>query len=137
MSYSSSSGGAKVRIYKLNAFARFQRRERISDASLVNAIRSAEDGLVDADLGGRLIKQRIARAGQGKSGGYRTVIAFQRGERAVFFFGFAKNERSNIDSDELEEFRHLAHVYLQLSANKIAALIEDNELMEVNNDEAD
>jgi hypothetical protein len=62
-------GVARVRIYKLKAFARFQRKERISDASLVKAIRSAEDGLVDADLGGGLIKQRIARAGQGKSGG--------------------------------------------------------------------
>jgi hypothetical protein len=86
---------------------------------------------VDADLGGGLIKQRIARAGQGKSGGYRTVIAFRRGERAVFFLGFAKNERSNIDNDELEEFRRLAHVYLHLGANKIAALIEDNELMAI------
>jgi hypothetical protein len=65
------------------------------------------------------------------------VIAFRRGERAVFFFGFAKNERSNIDNDELDEFRRLAHVYLHLSANKMPALIEDNELLEVNNDEAD
>jgi hypothetical protein len=123
-------GVARVRIYKLKAFARFQRKERISDASLLKAVRSAEEGLVDADLGGGLIKQRIARAGQGKSGGYRTVIAFRRGERAVFLFGFAKNERSNIDDDELDEFRRLAHVYLHLSANKIAALIENNELME-------
>jgi hypothetical protein len=126
-----------VRIYKLQAFARFQRKERISDASLVKAIRGAEQGLVDADLGGGLIKQRIARAGHGKSGGYRTVIAFRRGERAVFLFGFAKNERSNIDDDELDEFRRLARVYLHLSANKIAALIEDDELMEVSNDETD
>jgi hypothetical protein len=123
-----------VRIYKLKAFARFQRKERISDASLAKAIRSAEAGLVDADLGSGLIKQRIARAGRGKSGGYRTVIAFRRGKRAVFFFGFAKNDRSNIDGEELDEFRRLAQVYLELSAEKIAALIEDNELMEVTAD---
>lgn len=120
-----------MRIYKLKAFARFQRRERISDASLARAIRSAEDGLVDADLGGGLIKQRIARPGQGKSGGYRTVIAFRRGERAVFLFGFAKNERSNIDGEELQEFKRLAHVFLELNAKQIAALMEDDELMEV------
>jgi hypothetical protein len=125
-----------VRIYKLKAFARFQRKERMSDASLVEAIHRAEEGLVDADLGAGLIKQRIARAGQGKSGGYRTVIAFRRRERAVFFFGFAKNERSNIDDEELEEFKCLAHVFLELSAKKIAALIEDNELMEVTDDQA-
>jgi hypothetical protein len=78
-----------------------------------------------------LIKQRVARAGQGKSGGYRTVIAFRRGEREVFLFGFAKNERGNIDGEELREFKRLAHVFLELSAQQIAALIEDNELTEL------
>jgi hypothetical protein len=88
-------------------------------------------------LGGGLIKQRIARAGQGKSGGYRTVIAYRRSERAVFFFGFAKNERSNIDDDELAEFKLLARVFLELSVSKIAALIEDKELMEVTDGHTD
>jgi hypothetical protein len=99
--------------------------------------RSAEGGLVDADLGGGLIKQRIARVGQGKSGGYRSVIAFRRGERAVFLFGFAKNERSNIDDEELQEFKRLALVFLELNARQIAPLIDDNELMEVRDDKAD
>ncbi|MSO77769.1 MAG: type II toxin-antitoxin system RelE/ParE family toxin [Alphaproteobacteria bacterium] len=89
-----------MRVYKLKAFARFQRRERIADKVLAKAVRVAEDGLVDADLGGGLIKQRVARSGQGKSGGYRTVIAYRRGDRAVFLFGFAKNERANLDDDD-------------------------------------
>jgi hypothetical protein len=127
-------GGGCAWIFKLKAFARFQRKERISDASLARAIRRAEDGLVDADLGGGLIKQRIARPGQGKRGDYRTVIAFRSGERAVFLFGFAKNERGNIDGEELQEFRSLAHVFLELNAEQITALIEDNELIEVNDD---
>jgi hypothetical protein len=80
-----------VRVYKLKAFARFQRRERIADRALAKAMQSAEQGLVDADLRGGLIKQRIARPGQGKSGGYRTVIAYRRGDLAVFLYGFAKN----------------------------------------------
>jgi hypothetical protein len=126
-----------MRIYKLKAFARLQRKERIPDASLIKAVRSAEGGLVGADLGGGLIKQRIARVGQGKSGGYRSVIAFRRGERAVFFFGFAKNERSNIDGEELQEFKRLALVFLELNAKQIATLIDDNELMEVRDDKAD
>lgn len=67
------------RIYKLQGFARFQRKERISDATLRKTIGSVEAGLVDADLGGGLVKQRLARAGQGKSGSYRTLIAFRRG----------------------------------------------------------
>ena len=124
-----------TRIYKLRGFARFQRKERISDASLRKAIGGVEAGLIDADLGGGLVKQRLARTGQGKSGGYRTVIAIKRGDRAVFLYGFAKNERSNIDADELEEFRQLARGFLGLTAQQIAALITDNELMEVTYDD--
>jgi hypothetical protein len=124
-----------TRIYKLKGFARFQRKERISDATLQKAIGNAEAGLVDADLGGGLVKQRLARPGQGKSGGYRTVIAFRRGERAVFFYGFAKNERSNIDAEELDEFRRLARGFFEMTAQQIAKLIAENELMEVTNDE--
>ncbi len=73
-----------TRIYKLRGFARFQRKERISDALLRKAINGVEAGLIHADLGGGLVKQRLPRPGQGKSGGYRTVIAIKRGDRAVF-----------------------------------------------------
>jgi hypothetical protein len=124
-----------TQIFKLRGFARFQRKERISNAMLRKAIEGAETGLIDADLGGGLIKQRLARAGQGKSGGYRTVIALRRADRAVFLYGFAKNERGNIDEDELEEFRQLARGYLGLSLKQIAALVAANELTEVTNDE--
>ena len=79
-------------VYKLKAFARFQRREKLDNAALCRAVREANRGVVDADLGGGRIKQRIARSGHGKSGGFRTLIAFQRGERAVFLFGFAKKD---------------------------------------------
>ena len=75
----------------------FQKREVIDDAALTRAVANAEIGLVDADLGGGLIKQRIARFGQGKRGGYRTIIAYRQGGRAVFLFGFAKNERDNLE----------------------------------------
>ena len=124
-----------TRIYKLKGFTRFQRKERISDASLRRAIDGAEAGLVDADLGTGLVKRRLARAGQGKSGGYRTVIAFRRGERAVFLYGFAKNERGNIDAEELDEFRRLARGFFEMSAKQLAMLIEDGQLMEVSDDE--
>ena len=94
-------------------------------------MRSAEDGLVDADLGGGLIKQRVARPGQGKSGGYRTVIAYRHGDLAVFLLGFAKNERANIDDDELEELKRQARVFLGLSEDQIEAAIAEDELTEV------
>ena len=123
--------GGGVRIYKLKSFTRFQRAERISDAALVAAVRRAVDGLIEADLHGGLIKQRVAREGQGKSGGYRTLIAFRRGERAVFLFGFAKNMRSNIDADELEDLRSRGQGFLVLAADRLARLVEDGDLTEV------
>jgi hypothetical protein len=90
-----------VRIFKTKLFARFARRERIPDSSLAEAIWRAGQGLVDANLGGGLIKQRVAREGQGRSGGHRTLIAYRSGDFAIFLFGFAKRDRDNIDADEL------------------------------------
>lgn len=93
-------------------FAKFARRERISEAALVEAIRRAERGLIDADLGGGVIKQRVARPGGGRSGGYRTLIAVRFGDFAVFLFGFAKNDRGNIGPDELGDLRIVAKQWL-------------------------
>jgi hypothetical protein len=126
-----------MRVYKIKGFARFQRRERITDKSLAEAVLGAEQGLVDADLGGGLIKQRVARPGQGKSGGFRTLIAYRRGERAVLLFGFAKNERANIDDDELDEWRRVGRTYLELDDKGVKAAIAANELIEVSHDETD
>ena len=124
-----------MRVYKIKGFARFQRHERIADTALVEAIGTAERGLVDADLGGGLIKQRIARPGQGKSGGFRTVIAYRRSQRAVFLFGFAKNERANIGDDELEEWRQIGQLYLALDEQRVEAAITAQEFMEVRHGE--
>ena len=85
-----------VQVYVTKTFRRFQRRELIGDQALRQAIERAEAGLVDADLGKGLIKQRVARTGQGRSGGYRTIIALRSGHRAFFLFGFAKSAQSNV-----------------------------------------
>ena len=124
-----------MKVYKIKGFVRFQRRERIADKALAEAILAAERGLVDADLGGGLIKQRIARPGQGKSGGFRTLTAYRRSERAVFLFGFAKNERDNIDDDELETLRERGQVFLALSTGQLARLLAEGDLTEVEYDE--
>jgi len=124
-----------MRVYKIKGFVRFQRRERIADKALAEAILAAERGLVDADLGGGLIKQRIARPGQGKSGGFRTLTAYRRSERAVFLFGFAKNERDNVDDDELETLRERGRVFLTLSTGQLARLQAEGDLTEVEYDE--
>jgi hypothetical protein len=99
---------ARVRIFRNKPFTRFARRARITDAELCEAISNIERGLVDADLAGGVIKQRIARKGSGKSGGFRAVILLRMGERAFFVHGFAKSDRDNIRDDELAALKKLA-----------------------------
>jgi hypothetical protein len=123
-----------MRIYKTRWLARFARQQHIADASLREAIVRAEQGLIDADLGGGLIKQRVARLGQGRSGGYRMIVAYRMKDRAVFLYGFAKNERENIDRPELEALREIAAIWLNANAERIALGIAEDELQEVPND---
>lgn len=72
-----------MRVFKTKQFACFARRQQIADASLIEAVQRAEHGLLDAELGG-VVKQRVARPGQGRSGGYRVLLAYRRKARAVF-----------------------------------------------------
>jgi hypothetical protein len=120
-----------VRIFKTKWFIRFARRERIKDRDLSEAIARAGRGLVDADMGGGVIKQRVARAGQGRSGGYRTVIAYRSGDRAVFLYGFAKSERDNIGADELTTFKELAAAWLKADGTKLDAQVRDGVAEEI------
>jgi hypothetical protein len=99
--------------------------------ALKDAIARAEKGFIDADLGGGVIKQRIARPGQGRSGGYRSVILFRKEELAFFVYGFAKSNRDNIEPDEVAGFRKLAKGYLALSEKQIATMLKDERLKEV------
>ena len=124
-----------MKIYKNKIFARFARGQRISDAALCEAIDRAERGLVDADLGGGVIKQRVARPNEGRSGGFRTIIFFRVEERAFFVFGFAKNQQENISALELKAFKLLAQTLLSNTDEEIQRLVEAEELEEVICDE--
>jgi hypothetical protein len=66
--------------------------ERISDAKFCAAVQDADAGRIAADYGGGVIKQRIARPGGGKSGGYRTIILYRHRDKAFFVYGFAKSD---------------------------------------------
>ena len=112
-------------------FARFARKERLDDRRLCEAIARAGRGLIDADLGGSLIKQRVARQGGGRSGGYRTVIAYRAAQRGVFLHGFGKSERDNIDQRELDDLKKLAKHFLGYSDSQIAMALAQSELREV------
>jgi hypothetical protein len=120
-----------LRVFVTRQFGRFARGERMADDRLCEAIERAESGLIDADLGGGLIKQRVARPGQGRSGGYRTVVAYRRLGRAVFLYGFAKNERDNIGPDDLAALKKLAAVYLGATMAALDAWCRGGELREV------
>jgi len=120
-----------LRIFKNKVFTRFAKKSGISDAALCKAVIDAERGLIDADLGGGVIKQRVAREGGGKSGGFRTMVLFRTGTRAFFVYGFAKNERDNIELNELTEFRRLAARMLNYSDAELRHAISNNKLIEV------
>lgn len=92
-------------------------------------------GLYEADLGGGLLKKRIARAGQGKSGGFRTLVATNKGDRWIFVFGFSKNERANIDKREEEALKKLSAHLLSLSSEDLVVAQRNDELIEVICDE--
>jgi len=125
-----------VRVFKTKWFARFASREEIDDLNLVAVLREIENGLVDADYGGGLIKKRIARAGGGKSGGYRSIIAYKSEVRCVFLYCFAKNDKENLDKSELREYKEAASVFLRLTSAEISLALESRKLEEVKyNDE--
>lgn len=120
-----------MRTFATRTFRRFQRKEGISGTALLEAVERAGRGLVDANLGGGLIKQRVARKGQGRSGGYRTILAFRAGERSIFLYGFAKNERDNIDQDELRRWRIAGRVVLEGDEHWLETAIATGDLTEI------
>ena len=120
-----------MRVFKSRWFQRFARKEGIADAVLREAVARAEKGRIDADLGADVIKQRIARPGQGKSKGYRTIILFRRGAMAFFVYGFAKNQRANINDDEEQQFKQAAKHVLALTEKQLAELLTRGDFMEV------
>ena len=124
-----------MRTFKTKAFTRFAEKAGISDVALCRAVRDAERGLVAADLGGGVIKQRIARPGQGKSGGFRTLIVFRAGTRAIFVHGFAKSEKDNIGKDELVALKKLAAELLGYDDKTLARAVAAEVLLEVKCDE--
>jgi len=126
-----------VRIFKTKWVARFARRERISDASLKDAIERAERGIIDTDLGGGLIKQRVARPGQGRSGGFRMIVAYRTEAKAFFLYGFAKNDLDNIEDDELQTLRDLASDMLTRNDATLQRAKEEGELQEIDDGETD
>ena len=120
-----------MRIFRNKSFTRFAKKAALDDSALLKAIDDAERGLIDARLGGGVIKQRVARLGQGKSGGFRAIILYKAHELAFFVHGFAKSDRDNIGSDELAALKLLASQMLSYDNQSIAKAVESGTLIEV------
>jgi hypothetical protein len=120
-----------LKVYKTHVFNKWSKKEGITDASLRGAVGEICEGLIDAELGGGLLKKRMAKPGHGKRGSYRTLLAFRNSQRAIFLTGFSKNEVANISSDEREVFKKLCAIYLNATLKELEIMCKAKKLIEV------
>ncbi len=120
-----------MRIFKSKWFNKWAEKEGLTDKALAEAITEMEDGLNDGELGGHVYKKRAAIQGQGKRGGLRTIIAFKVDDKSFFMFGFAKNQKDNIDKKELKALKLMAKDLLSYLDKQLKQAIKANELIEV------
>jgi hypothetical protein len=124
-----------MQIFKSKAFQRWADKEGLSDLGLHIAVAELERGVIDADLGGGVFKKRVAITGRGKSGGLRTLLAYKKGDRIFFIYGFAKNVKANITSNELHALKTYAHILLTYSETDVNQAVLSGALIEVTRDE--
>lgn len=120
-----------MRVFKTKEFAKWARIEGLGDDALASAAAEMEQGLLDARLGGQVVKKRVALPGKGKRGGSRTLVAFRHGDKAFFIYGFAKNARANISDKELKALKLLAMELLNYPAQSLRQAMEAGELIEI------
>lgn len=120
-----------MQIYKTRLFEKWADKEGLTDEALCVAVDEMERGLIDVDLGGHMVKKRVALPGRGKRGGSRTLLAYRMGDRAFFVYGYTKNERDNIDGRELQALRRLAVIYLSFDTGQLDKALTDGNLIEV------
>jgi hypothetical protein len=122
-------------VFVTKTFARWMRKSQVTDLDILGATEEMVQGLIDANLGGYLVKKRVALRGRGKSAGARTIVATKFEQRWIFLFGFEKNERSNIDANELKVLQELASSLLDLDQQAIASAVSAGQLFQLQGDE--
>lgn len=120
-----------MRVFKTRHFQRWMRKTELTDAALRRAVGEMAAGLIDAELGGGVVKKRVGMAGRGKRGGARTLVATNKGNRWFFVFGFEKNERATISDEELEGFQAIAADLLARSGAQLDVAVADGALQEI------
>ena len=123
-----------MRVFKNKWFQKWAAKEGLDDEVLRAAVEEMENGLIDAELGGHVVKKRVALPGRGKRGGTRTLVVYQQANKAFFVYGFAKSERANISDKELKALKLLATQLLGYTNPALVKAIEAGELIEVVND---
>jgi len=121
----------KVRVFKYTRFSRFASKEGISDKELLEIVEQLEADQADANLGGDVYKVRVARQGEGKSGGHRVIVYFRNEFRTFFVYGFSKSDRSNISKKELKAFKSDAIKDFKLTDNEIKVWLDRGGLTEI------
>jgi hypothetical protein len=121
-----------MRIYKTRYFSKWQRKQMLSDTALLDAIEELCSGLHNGNLSRYVYKKRIAQEGRGKRGSYRTIIAARLDEKAFFIYGYPKNEHDNISSDELQAYKDMSALLIEMEIVKIEQLLKEGQLIEVN-----
>lgn len=124
-----------MQVYKSKWFGKWADKEDLTDQDLSAAVKEMENGLIDADLGGHVVKKRVALQGQGKSGGARTLLAFKLGDKAFFMYGFAKNQQDNISAKELKALKAMAKQVLGYTPAQLKMVLNAGEFIEVRHDE--
>ncbi len=120
--------------YKTRTFAIWASKVGVSDVALIQAVEEMSRGLIDADLGGHVVKKRIALPGLGKRGGARVIVATKLTDRWFFLFGFSKSEQDNIDTADLKALREMAEQLLAFNDQQLSVALAASELMEINHD---
>lgn len=120
-----------MRVFKTRTFQRWAGKAGVTDAALLDALAQMERGLIDADLGGNLYKQRVALPGRGKSGSTRTIIATRFAGVLFFLYGFEKNDRDSITAKELALYQRLAGELLEMTEVQITTALAGHVLTEV------
>ena len=123
------------RVFKTRTFTRSMKKTGLTDAALCVAVQEMCEGLIDADLGGSIVKKRVALPGYGKRGGARTIVATKMAGRWFFLFGFSKNERSNIDKDELRALQEVAAELLGFDDQQLTTALNAGEIVEICNED--
>lgn len=123
-----------MRVFKTRQFDKWARNEGVTDRTLWAAVIEMENGLIDTDLGGHVVKKRIALPGRGKRGGARSLLAYRLGDCAFFVYGFAKNERASIDDRELKALKLLASALLGWTPEQTGHALREGALIEVIHD---